>query len=148
MSIKKDTTEPKIEVQINDKTKYYYGTGKRKTSIARVRLHEKGSGKVRINGKFLEDFNELKTIQYIILYPLIITGNEKTFDLSIKVAGGGTSSQAEAIRHGIARALVEFNAENRTILKKDGLLTRDARIKERKKYGLKRARRAPQFSKR
>lgn len=143
-----DKEKTTIEFEINDKSKYYYGTGKRKTSIARVRLHEKGSGKVRINGKSLDSYSKLKTIQYTILYPLIITGNEKTFDISVKVTGGGTSSQAEAIRHGISRALVEFDNDNRTKLKKDGLLTRDARVKERKKYGLKRARRAPQFSKR
>ncbi len=128
--------------------KYHYGTGKRKTSIARVRLYERGKGDIIINDSSLNEFSNLSEVQHIITFPLELTGNLKSFDISVKVTGGGFNSQAEAIRHGIARALTSFDESLRGTLKKAGLLTRDSRIKERKKYGLKRARRAPQFSKR
>lgn len=140
---KKDqSTAPKLA------NKYFYGTGKRKTSVARVRLHEKGSGRVFINGAEINKFSNLPILQYKILFPLQLTGNKGNFDVSVKVSGGGKTSQAEAIRHGLSRALLIFDGELRQTLKKAGLLTRDSRIKERKKYGLKKARRSPQFSKR
>jgi small subunit ribosomal protein S9 len=129
-------------------TKYYYGKGKRKTATAKVRLYEKGSGKILINDKLMNKYIPTKELEDLVLSPLVLTGNPKTFDLSIHVNGGGFSSQCEAMRHGISKALLEFNIELRGTLKKEGFLTRDSRMKERKKPGLKRARRAPQFSKR
>ena len=127
---------------------YYYGTGKRKSAIAKVRLYEKGSGKITINDKTAKEYvntqGELKTI----MEPLKLTGHDKAFDVSVRVSGGGKIGQSEAIRHGEARALLEFDPELRSTLKKAGYLTRDPRIKERKKPGLKSARRAPQWSKR
>lgn len=127
---------------------YFYASGKRKTAIARVRLYPKGKGNVVINEKPVEEYIKLQTSKGLMLSPLRITGLAKEFDISVKVIGGGVSAQAEAIRHGIARALLAYNDALRATLKKAGFLTRDARIKERKKPGLKRARRAPQFSKR
>ncbi len=133
----------------NAKTQeYYYGCGKRKSAIARVRLYPNGKGNIVVNGKPLEDFLKLVVNAGVIKTPLKVTGNTKNFDVSANVIGGGTSSQAEAIRHGISRALLVYNDTLRKTLKAAGLLTRDARVKERKKPGLKRARRAPQFSKR
>lgn len=128
--------------------RYFYGTGKRKTSVAKVRLYEKGSGKITINKKDISDYITTPKQLLAIMAPLKLTGNEKTFDISIIVRGGGMESQAEAIRHGESRALLEFDIELRPTLKKAGLLTRDPRAKERKKPGLKGARRAPQWSKR
>ncbi|MBT5016415.1 30S ribosomal protein S9 [Candidatus Peregrinibacteria bacterium] len=128
--------------------KYHYASGKRKTSIARVRLYEKGQGRIVINGKPFKKYLTVKETYGIVQSPLNITSHLKTFDISVIVIGGGMHSQSEAVRHGIAKALVEFDPELRGTLKKAGFLTRDSRIKERKKYGLKRARRAPQFSKR
>jgi small subunit ribosomal protein S9 len=127
---------------------YYYGCGKRKTSVARVRLYPKGKGLVTVNGKELKDYFKLSTSAGVITSPLKLTSTAKEFDVSVLVEGGGTSAQADAIRHGIARALLIYDDTLRLTLKKAGFLTRDARIKERKKPGLKRARRAPQFSKR
>lgn len=127
---------------------YFYGCGKRKTSVARVRLYPKGKGMIVVNEKPAQEYFTLTTSLGIINAPLKLTGLAKEFDISVKLAGGGTSSQAEALRHGISRALLQFDANLRATLKKAGFLTRDARIKERKKPGLKRARRAPQFSKR
>jgi len=127
---------------------YYYGTGKRKTAVAKVRLYEKGSGKITINDKPVKEYANTQKELMAIMAPLKLTGHEKTFDVSIKVSGGGKQGQAEAIRHGETKALLEFDAELRTTLKKAGYLTRDPRIKERKKPGLKGARRAPQWSKR
>jgi small subunit ribosomal protein S9 len=144
----KTTAKKTNELEINLSGKYFYGTGKRKTSVARVRLYEKGTGKIIINGASLNDFSIVPVVQETIAFPLKTTGKLTDFDLSIMVDGGGFNSQAEAIRHGISRALVEFDENLRPILKKLGLLTRDARVKERKKYGLKRARKSPQFSKR
>lgn len=122
--------------------KYFYGTGRRKTAIARVRLFQKGTGKVVIND--VEKTNE----EDVYNEPLKLAGQFGTTDLSIKVSGGGHQGQLEAIRHGVARALVAMDAELKTTLKKSGLLTRDPRMKERKKPGLKSARRSPQWSKR
>ena len=126
---------------------YYYGTGRRKNAIARVRLTE-GSGKITINGKDIDEFFGMETLKVIVKQPLTVTNTTAKYDVIAKVTGGGFTGQAGAIRHGIARALNEANAEFRPALKQNGFLTRDPRMKERKKYGLKKARKAPQFSKR
>ena len=126
---------------------YYYGTGRRKNAIARVRLTE-GSGKITINGKDIDEFFGMETLKVIAKQPLTVTNTTAKYDVIAKVTGGGFTGQAGAIRHGIARALNEANAEFRPALKQNGFLTRDPRMKERKKYGLKKARKAPQFSKR
>ncbi len=126
---------------------YFYGTGRRKSSVARVRVYQ-GTGKVTINERDIDDYFGLETLKVIVRQPLVITDNADKFDIVCRVAGGGVTGQAGAIRHGIARALLQANAEFRPVLKKAGFLTRDPRMKERKKYGLKGARRAPQFSKR
>ena len=125
----------------------YTGTGRRKSSIARVRLVE-GSGKVTINGKDIDEFFGLETLKVIVRQPLTVTNTTDKYDVICSVQGGGFTGQAGAIRHGIARALNEANSEFRPALKSNGFLTRDPRMKERKKYGLKKARKAPQFSKR
>ena len=125
----------------------FYGTGRRKKSISRVRLVN-GNGNITINNKPLDEFLDVETLKVIVKQPLVATNSLDKFDVIAKVTGGGISGQAGAIRHGIARALVEANAEYRPVLKSAGFLTRDARMKERKKYGLKKARKAPQFSKR
>jgi len=125
----------------------YYGTGRRKKSVARVRLVP-GDGKVLINDRTPDDFFGLETLKVIIKQPLVLTDTLNKFDVLCKVAGGGFTGQAGAIRHGIARALLKVDEELRPVLKKAGFLTRDPRMKERKKYGLKKARKAPQFSKR
>ena len=129
------------------KKPYFYGTGRRKHSVARVRVYE-GTGKITINGRDIDDYFGLETLKVIVRQPFAITGTEGKFDVLVNVYGGGFTGQAGAIRHGIARALSEASADYRPILKKAGFLTRDPRMKERKKYGLKGARRAPQFSKR
>ncbi len=126
---------------------YFYGTGRRKKSVARVRLYP-GTGNFTINGKSADDYFGLETLKLIINQPFTVCDNVGKFDVVCNVRGGGISGQAGAIRHGIARALVVADENNKPILKKAGLLTRDPRMKERKKYGLKGARRAPQFSKR
>jgi len=125
----------------------FYGTGRRKKSIARVRLVN-GNGNITINNKALDEFLGVETLKVIVKQPLVATNSLDKFDVIAKVTGGGISGQAGAIRHGIARALLEANTEYRPTLKAAGFLTRDARMKERKKYGLKKARKAPQFSKR
>ena len=125
----------------------YTGTGRRKSSIARVRLIE-GSGKITINGKDIDEFFGLETLKVIVRQPLTVTNTTDKYDVICSVQGGGFTGQAGAIRHGIARALNEANSEFRPALKTNGFLTRDPRMKERKKYGLKKARKAPQFSKR
>lgn len=125
----------------------YMGTGRRKKSIARVRLMP-GSGRIMINNKEMDDYFGLETLKLIVRQPLVATETEGAFDIITKVEGGGFSGQAGAIRHGIARALLQADEDYRPVLKKNGFLTRDPRMKERKKYGLKKARRAPQFSKR
>lgn len=125
----------------------YWGTGRRKSSTARVRLVQ-GSGNVTINGKSMQEYLPLETLRVIVKLPLVVTETEGKFDVIVNVNGGGYTGQAGAIRHGIARALLEVNSDLRPALKSAGFLTRDARMKERKKPGLKGARRAPQFSKR
>ena len=125
----------------------YYGTGRRKSSVARVYLVP-GSGKITVNKRDIEEYFGLETLKLIIRQPLEVTGTTGKFDISINVCGGGTTGQAGAIRHGISRALLEADSDFRPALKKAGFLTRDPRMTERKKYGLKAARRAPQFSKR
>ena len=130
------------------KRPYVYGTGRRKSSVARVHLIPGGSGVITINGRSIDDYFGLDTLKLIVRQPLVTTKTLGTVDIVCTVAGGGVSGQAGAIRHGISRALLEVNPEYRAELKAAGFLTRDPRMKERKKYGLKAARRAPQFSKR
>ena len=125
----------------------YYGTGRRKKSIARVRLVP-GDGRVIINDRNIEEYFGLETLKVIVKQPLVLTDSVGKYDTLCKVVGGGLSGQAGAIRHGISRALLKADEELRGVLKKAGFLTRDPRMKERKKYGLKKARKAPQFSKR
>lgn len=125
----------------------YGGTGRRKNSVARVRLLP-GDGRITINGRDIDDYCDLDTLKVVIRQPLVLTAMLDKFDVIAKVHGGGFSGQAGAIRHGISRALLKAEVELRPSLKKAGYLTRDSRMKERKKYGLKKARRAPQFSKR
>ena len=125
----------------------YYGTGRRKSSVARVRLVP-GNGNVIINGKDMAEYFGKKTLEMIVMQPLELTETVGRFDVKVNATGGGTSGQAGAIRHGIARALLQADPEYRPALKRAGYLTRDPRMKERKKYGLKAARRAPQFGKR
>ena len=126
---------------------YFYGTGRRKSSVARVRVYN-GTGKITINGRDIDDYFGLETLKLIVRQPLNLTNTDGKFDIICRVGGGGVTGQAGAIRHGLARALLLADDEFRPILKKAGLLTSDPRMKERKKYGLKGARRAPQFSKR
>ena len=127
---------------------YFYGTGRRKKSVARVRLYA-GTGKVTINDREIDDYFGLESLKLIVRQPLKLTGTDEKFDVECRVAGGGVTGQAGAIRHGISRALLQYDsAALRPALKKAGFLTRDPRMKERKKYGLRGARRAPQFSKR
>lgn len=125
----------------------YYGTGRRKKSVARVRLVP-GEGKVMINDRTIDEYFGLETLKVIVKQPLVLTDTDGKFDVLCKVIGGGFTGQAGAIRHGLSRALLKADEELRPVLKKAGFLTRDPRMKERKKYGLKKARRAPQFSKR
>ena len=125
----------------------FYGTGRRKSSVARVRLVA-GEGNITVNGRALDEYFDYDTLIRDVKQPLVLTNNENKSDVIVKVEGGGFTGQAGAIRHGIARALLKADADLRPELKKAGFLTRDARMKERKKYGLKAARRAPQFSKR
>ena len=126
----------------------YWGTGRRKKAVARVRLIPNGSGNIVINSRSIDEYFGLDTLKYIVRQPLALTETLDKFDVAVNVYGGGFTGQAGAIRHGIARALNQANVEYRPALKKAGFLTRDPRMKERKKYGLKKARRAPQFSKR
>jgi len=125
----------------------YYGTGRRKHSVARVRLVP-GNGRIVVNSRDLDDYFGLETLKLIVKQPLVATETHGTYDVLVNVKGGGYTGQAGAIRHGIARALLQADPDYRKTLKSEGFLTRDARMKERKKYGLKAARRAPQFSKR
>ncbi len=125
----------------------FYGTGRRKSSVARVYLMP-GTGKVTINKRDIDEYFGLETLKVIVRQPLVATGTDTKFDVLVNVRGGGYTGQAGAIRHGIARALLNADAQYRPTLKSAGYLTRDPRMKERKKYGLKAARRAPQFSKR
>ena len=126
---------------------YFYGTGRRKKSVARVRVYS-GTGKITINGRDIDDYFGLDTLKLVVRQPLTVGEVEGQFDIVVRVNGGGISGQAGAIRHGLSRALLQYDENLRPVLKKAGFLTRDPRMKERKKYGLKGARRAPQFSKR
>ena len=126
---------------------YFYGTGRRKKSVARVRVYP-GTGKITINDRDIDDYFGLETLKLIVRQPLALTETSEKYDVICRVAGGGVTGQAGAIRHGLSRALLQFDENLRPALKKAGFLTRDPRMKERKKYGLKGARRAPQFSKR
>ena len=135
----KSTSKKKIQ---------YWGTGRRKKAIARVRLIPAGDGTITINKKSIDEYFGLDTLKFIVRQPLVLTDTVAKYDVVVNVCGGGFTGQAGAIRHGIARALDQAQADLHTALKKAGFLTRDSRMKERKKYGLKKARRAPQFSKR
>ena len=126
---------------------YFYGTGRRKKSVARVRVYP-GTGKIVINDREIDDYFGLETLKLLVRQPLALTGTSEKFDVICRVTGGGVTGQAGAIRHGLSRALLQYDENLRPELKKAGFLTRDPRMKERKKYGLKGARRAPQFSKR
>ncbi len=128
-------------------TQFDYGTGRRKTATARTRLYA-GSGNIEINGRPMEQYFPRKTLQMIIRQPLVLTKNTDRFDIKVNVSGGGQAGQADAVRHGISRALLQADAELRGVLKRAGFLTRDARKKERKKYGLAAARARYQYSKR
>ena len=130
------------------KNPYMYGTGRRKSSVARVRVYPNGSGNITINGRDVEEYFGLETLKMVVRQPLNTTGVIGKVDIVATVTGGGVTGQAGALRHGISRALLEMDPEFRPALKAAGFLTRDPRMKERKKYGLKAARRAPQFSKR
>ena len=130
------------------KKPYLYGTGRRKSSVARVHLFEGGTGSITINGRDIDEYFGLETLKLVVRQPLVSTDLVGKVDIVVTVAGGGVSGQAGAIRHGISRALLQYDENLRPALKKAGFLTRDPRMKERKKYGLKAARRAPQFSKR
>ena len=135
----KATTKKKIQ---------YWGTGRRKKAVARVRLIPGGNGTIVINNKSIDEYFCLDTLKYIVRQPLTLTDTLSKYDVIVNVNGGGYTGQAGAVRHGVARALIIAEPELRSALKKEGFLTRDSRMKERKKYGLKKARRAPQFSKR
>ena len=126
----------------------YWGTGRRKKAVARVRLVPGGNGTIIINGRGIDDYCALETVKFVIRQPLVLTERLSAYDVFVNVRGGGYTGQAGAIRHGVARALIVAEPELRQAVKKEGFLTRDPRMKERKKYGLKKARRAPQFSKR
>ncbi len=129
------------------KKPYFYGTGRRKKSVARVRVYE-GTGNITVNSRDIDDYFGLETLKLIVRQPMELTNTIGKYDIVASVIGGGVSGQAGAIRHGLARALAASDENMKPILKKAGLLTRDPRMKERKKYGLKKARKAPQFSKR
>ena len=130
------------------KKPYMYGTGRRKSSVARVHLIPNGSGVITINGRDIDDYFGLETLKLIVRQPLVTTNTLGKVDIVATVSGGGVTGQAGAMRHGISRALLQVDDSFRAVLKSEGYLTRDPRMKERKKYGLKAARRAPQFSKR
>ncbi len=128
--------------------KYIKAIGRRKEATAQVRLHNGGTGKIEVNGKDLKEYLPVSILQQTVMAPFVETGTENMFDVTVLVKGGGIHGQADAIRLGISRALVDFNPENRTVLKKHGFMKRDARVRERKKFGKLGARRAPQWSKR
>ena len=144
---KKPATKTAKPKKTAGKVQEFLGTGKRKTSVARVRLTT-GTGKITVNGEELKKYFELDTLVTLVKQPLVLTETETSVDVVANIYGGGKAGQAGALRHGITRALIEYKAELRPELKKAGFVTRDARKKERKKYGLHKARRAPQFSKR
>lgn len=130
------------------KRPYVYGTGRRKSSVARVHLIPNGTGVITVNGREIDEYFGLETLKLVVRQPLVATSTADKVDIEATVLGGGVTGQAGAIRHGVARALLKVDETFRKVLKADGFLTRDPRMKERKKYGLKAARRAPQFSKR
>ncbi len=134
--------------KVAKKKAQFWGTGRRKKAVARVRLIPNGTGTIIINGRSIDDYCPSETVKLVIRQPLVLTEKTTAYDVFVNVCGGGYTGQAGAIRHGIARALIVAEPELRSALKKAGFLTRDPRMKERKKYGLKKARRAPQFSKR
>ena len=134
-------------MDIIPKREAYYGTGRRKSSVARVRILP-GNGKITINKRDIEEYFGRDVLSTLVRQPLVVTNTEGKYDIIVNVKGGGTTGQAGAVRHGIARALITIDEDFRGPLKKAGYLTRDPRMKERKKYGLKKARKAPQFSKR
>jgi small subunit ribosomal protein S9 len=136
-----------VEEQVIEGQHYYHGTGRRKTAVARVRLYP-GTGTIVVNGKLFQDVFTRPAYHSIIRQPLLLTETLDKFNVQVKINGGGTTGWAEAIAHGIARALVAADEQYKPTLRKAGLLTRDPRVKERKKYGLKRARKAPQYTKR
>ena len=135
-------------VKAAKKKTQFWGTGRRKKAVARVRLIPGGSGNIVINGRSIDDYCDLDTVKLVIRQPLVLTGKESAYDVFVNVCGGGFTGQAGAIRLGIARALITSEPELRSVVKKEGFLTRDPRMNESKKYGLKKARKAPQFSKR
>ncbi|MCL2629930.1 MAG: 30S ribosomal protein S9 [Firmicutes bacterium] len=137
----------KTAKKVNKKVQYW-GTGRRKKAIARVRLIPGGEGAITINKRDINDYFTLGTLKFVVRQPMELTGNTAKYDMAVNVSGGGTSGQAGAIRHGVARALCQADATLRPALKAAGFLTRDPRMKERKKYGLHKARKAPQYSKR
>lgn len=145
--VKPAAKKPAKAKTVKAKAQLFQGTGRRKSSVARVRITT-GTGKIEVNGADLKSYFDLDTLVYIVKQPLVLTETENNVDIVASIYGGGKAGQAGALRHGIARALIEFRPELRAELKKAGFLTRDSRKKERKKYGLKKARRAPQFSKR
>lgn len=145
---KKEVKLPESEKTVDKKTEYLYAVGKRKTAIAQVRVYKKGAGKITINKKKYTDFFTTQMLQEIIVKPLKLIGQKEKLDVTVRIVGGGSKGQAEAVRHGISKALIQLNPNFRKPLKKAGYLTRDARKKERKKPGLRGARRAPQWSKR
>ncbi len=145
--VKPAAKKPAKAKTVKAKAQLFQGTGRRKSSVARVRITT-GTGKIEVNGEDLKSYFDLDTLVYIVKQPLVLTETENNVDIVANIYGGGKAGQAGALRHGIARALIEFRPELRAELKKAGFLTRDSRKKERKKYGLKKARRAPQFSKR
>ncbi len=134
--------------KLTSKKNQFWGTGRRKKSVARVRLVPEGSGKIVVNGEDIDKYFDLDTLKIIVRQPLVLTKTETMFDIFANVRGGGLTGQAGAIRHGLSRALVIYDQKFKDDIKKAGFLTRDPRMKERKKYGLKKARKAPQFSKR
>ena len=140
--------EKKVKPTLKAKSNAFLGTGRRKKAIARVRLIPNGNGTIVINNKSIDEYFDHDTMKYIVRQPLALTGNDTKYDVFVNVVGGGYTGQAGAIRHGISRALVKAEENLKTEIKKAGFLTRDSRMKERKKYGLKKARKAPQFSKR
>lgn len=140
--------EKKAEKAVETKEQYFYGRGGRKTATARVRIYLNGKGEITVNGLKFAEYFPTKELQDTVLQPLVLTDHEKSVTVTVAVSGSGKIAQSEAVRHGIARALVVLNADYRPALKAAGYLTRDPRVKERKKPGLKRARRSPQWAKR
>ncbi len=142
-----ESKKPAVKATDN-KEKYFYGRGGRKTATARVRLFLKGKGEIIVNDLKMNEYFPTQDMQNVVMKPLVLTGHDKNTNLMVRVVGSGKIAQASAVRHGIARALLILNPELKPVLKAEGLLTRDPRVKERKKPGLKRARRAPQWAKR